>query len=180
MKESPLSRLPVLISSTQAKNSSSPSFILHLCAGGWGPAADTEKQSHSLAFIPWPVLWAGLPTREDKCVCVVFAHECVCAHTYLGKLNSHCRKPFCQLQHILPFTDGGQIQNGRSYFKPVILKMVTHNTVTTAVDFVSQTWYSKNILCIFVFFVSTYYSEVRSQGNTSLAVPTGNFFVVKK
>lgn len=148
MKESPLSGLPVLISSTQAKASSSPSFIPHLCAGG--PLL-TQKQSHSLACIPWPGLWAGLPSCEDKCICVgvcclcVQVCVCVCAHTYPGRLNSHWRKPFCQLQHILPFTDGSQIQNGWSYFKPLILKMVTHNTEIVAVD--SQTWGETSAQC---------------------------------
>lgn len=82
MKESPLSGLPVLISSTQAKASSSPSFIPHLCAGG--PLL-TQKQSHSLACIPWPGLWAGLPSCEDKCICVgvccLCVQVCVCVHT---------------------------------------------------------------------------------------------------
>lgn len=106
---------------------SSPTSVL-----GGGGAADTEKQSHSLACISWPGLWAGLPSCEDKCVCVCCLCAQVCAHTYPGRLNSHCWKPFCQLQHILPFIDGSQ--NARSYFNIPILKMVTRDTQIIAVD----------------------------------------------
>lgn len=58
---------------------SSPTSVLQVEEGG---AADTEKQSHSLACVPWPALWACLPSCEDKCVCVrVLRYKCVCVQT---------------------------------------------------------------------------------------------------
>lgn len=53
--------------------------------------------------------------------------------------NVHCQKPFSQLQHIRPFTDGSQIQNGQSYFKPLILITVTHRNDWSALRLSTQT-----------------------------------------
>lgn len=83
MKESPLSGLPVLISSTQAKDSSSPSFIPHLCAGRGGGALLTQRSK--------VILWPAFPgqvcgqacqvVRISVSVCVVSVHKC--AHTLI-------------------------------------------------------------------------------------------------
>lgn len=64
--------------------------------------ADTQKQSHSLACIPLPGLWAGLPSCEDKCVCVSLRTSVyVCTHIS-GRLNSHCQKPFASCSASSP------------------------------------------------------------------------------
>lgn len=68
MKESPLSGLPVLISSTQAKDSSRPSFIPHLCAGG---LLLTQRSKVILwPALPGQVCGQRLPSFRDKCICV--------------------------------------------------------------------------------------------------------------
>lgn len=111
---------------------SSPTSVL-----GGGGALLTQRSK--------VILWPAFPgqvcgqacqvVRISVCVCCLCAQ--VCAHTYPGRLNSHCWKPFCQLQHILPFIDGSQ--NARSYFNIPILKMVTRDTQIIAVDTNSRT-----------------------------------------
>lgn len=91
MKERPLSGLPVLISSTHAKDTSRPSFILHLCARG--PAADTGRQSQCLAS----------SVASSSCALSLHTSMHVRTHTHFG-----------QLQRILLASDCSQIQTGRS------------------------------------------------------------------
>lgn len=79
MKESLLSGLPVLISSTQAMDSSSPSFFPHLCAG-----VPLLKQGSKV------ILWPAFPGqvcgqtcqvgRISVSVCAVFVQRWVHAH----------------------------------------------------------------------------------------------------
>lgn len=110
--------------------------LLHPPPLGWEVAADTEKQSHSLAYISWPGLWAGMPSCEDKCVCV-------CTLIRGGSIFTVGN----QLQHILPATDGNQ--NGRSYFEPLIRKMVTHNIATFCSDLelANTMWANRSMQC---------------------------------
>lgn len=59
---------------------SSPPTPPPLC---WGSAADTGKQSHSLACVSWPELRAEpAKLRGWKCLCVVCVYICMCAHTH--------------------------------------------------------------------------------------------------
>lgn len=73
MKENPLSELPVLISSAQAKDSCSPSFIPHLCAGG---LLLTQRSK----VILWPAFPGHLCGQACQLVgmsvCVVFVYVC--------------------------------------------------------------------------------------------------------
>lgn len=137
MKEILLSELPVLISSTHAKRSSSPSFGCYLGAGGTA-AADTEEQSHSPASVFWPAQQQSCQVMRISVSVFVVLSLCtrlhVCTHTYPGRLNVHSHKPFSQLQHIRPISDGSQIQNGQSYFKLLVLKMVTHRNDWSALS----------------------------------------------
>lgn len=104
----------------------------------WGAAADTQTEEKSFSGLQFPGQVCGQACQAvGISVSAVFAYMCAaCVHTYsittVGKTFF-----FCQLQQILPFTDGSQIQNGWCYFKLLILKLVTCNTGIIAED--SQT-----------------------------------------
>lgn len=150
---------------------SSPTSVLGGCC--WHREAKSFSGLHSLATS------VGRPANLWGWVCVLYSY--MCAHTYPRRLNSHCQKPFCQLHHILPFTDGSQIQNGCSYFKPLILKMVTHNTEIIAMDFCGPSAQCSIHMSVFLCYCTLSGSlwSMRSQGHKGvfclLAVPTEDF-----
>lgn len=97
----------------------------------WGSAADTGKQSHSLAF-PGQNYGQSLPSCEDKsvCVCCLCVHMRVCthprtAHTYPMRLSIQCWEPAVAKP---PFY--WQQPNGGSYFWASLFQ--NGNTVITA------------------------------------------------
>lgn len=94
----------------------------------WGSAADTVKQSHSLACISWPETTgrACQVARIRVSVCVVCAYICMCAHTHAcphlsdeaqySVLGTNCSKN-------LPFIDSSQTVG--AIFELLYLKMET-------------------------------------------------------